>query len=97
MHSNWDTPKHRIPAEPSFPASALPLRETSYAPRVCNGCLGLHKEDIKDPIGSDLSPQNLSSATAHTLLSRRRDRPKEANLRKLSLEPFEVYVAEISE
>ena len=44
----------------------------------------------------DLSSQNLSSATARTLLTTRRIQPQEASLRELSLEPFEVYIAEIS-
>jgi alpha-glucosidase len=44
----------------------------------------------------DLSLQNLSSATARTLLTTRSDGPKEVSLGKLPLEPFEVYVAEIS-
>jgi alpha-glucosidase len=44
----------------------------------------------------DLLPHDLSSGTARVLLTTRRDQPKEASLGELSLEPFEVYVAEIS-
>jgi len=44
----------------------------------------------------DLSPRTLSSAPARTLLTTRRIQPQEASLRELSLEPFEVYIAEIS-
>jgi alpha-glucosidase len=44
----------------------------------------------------DLSPQNLPSATARPLLTTRRDELKKAGLGELSLEPFEVYIAEIS-
>jgi alpha-glucosidase len=56
----------------------------------------LNMSAVPQKVRFDLSPQNLSSATARTLLTTRRDRPKEASLRGLSLEPFEVYVAEIS-
>jgi alpha-glucosidase len=56
----------------------------------------LNMSAVPQKVSFDLSPQNLSSATARTLLTTRRDRPKEASLRELSLEPFEVYVAEIS-
>jgi glycosidase len=44
----------------------------------------------------DLSPQDLSSATARTLLTTRPIPPKEASLGKLSMELFEVYIAEKS-
>lgn len=44
----------------------------------------------------DLSPQNLSSAMARMLLTTWRGQPKEASLGELLLEPFEVYIAEIS-
>jgi alpha-glucosidase len=56
----------------------------------------LNMSAVPQKVRFDLSPQNLSSATARTLLTTRHDRPKEASLRGLSLEPFEVYVAEIS-
>lgn len=56
----------------------------------------LNMSAVPQKVRFDLSPQNLSSATARMLLTTRRDRPKEASLRELSLEPFEVYVAEIS-
>jgi alpha-glucosidase len=55
----------------------------------------LNMSALPQKVRFDLSPQNLSSATARTLLSTRSDWPKEARLRRLSLEPFEVYVAEI--
>jgi alpha-glucosidase len=45
----------------------------------------------------DLSPQNLASGTVRPLLSTRGDQPKEASLAQLSLEPHEVYIAEISQ
>jgi alpha-glucosidase len=56
----------------------------------------LNMSAVAQNVRFDLSPQNLSSTTARTLLTTRIDRPKEASLRELSLEPFEVYVAEIS-
>jgi alpha-glucosidase len=56
----------------------------------------LNMSAVPQKVNFDLSPQNLSSVTARTLLTTRRNRPKEASLRELSLEPFEVYVAEIS-
>jgi alpha-glucosidase len=55
----------------------------------------LNMSAVPQKVHFDLSPQNLSSVTARTLLTTRRNRPKEASLRELSLEPFEVYVAEI--
>jgi alpha-glucosidase len=56
----------------------------------------LNMSTVPQKVRFDLSPQNLSSATARTLLTTRSDRPKKASLRELSLEPLEVYVAEIS-
>jgi alpha-glucosidase len=56
----------------------------------------LNMSAVPQKVRFDLSPQNLSSATARTLLSTLSDRPKEASLRELSLQPFEVYIAEIS-
>lgn len=44
----------------------------------------------------DLSAQNLPSAAVRPLLTTRGDELKEAGLGELSLEPFEVYIAEIS-
>jgi len=56
----------------------------------------LNMSAVPQKVRFDLSPQNLSPATARTLLTTRPDQPKEGSLRKLSLEPFEVYIAEIS-
>jgi alpha-glucosidase len=57
----------------------------------------LNMSAVPHKVRFDLSPQDLSPATARTLLTTRSDRPEKASLRELSLEPFEVYIGQISE